>query len=132
MARGKSTGRQKPTEAELDILSVLWERGPSTVRQVQEELTDKRKTGYTTVLKLMQIMADKGLVRLDESGHAHVYRAAITRQRTQKQAVGQMLEQLFDGSAQQLVMQALSAKKSTTEELAEIRQLLDELEEGMK
>lgn len=132
MARGKSTGRQKPTEAELDILSVLWERGPSTVRQVQEELTDKRKTGYTTVLKLMQIMADKGLVRRDESGHAHVYRAAITRQRTQKQAVGQMLEQLFDGSAQQLVMQALSAKKSTTEELAEIRQLLDELEEGMK
>ena len=132
MARGKSTGRQKPTEAELDILSVLWERGPSTVRQVHEELTDKRKTGYTTVLKLMQIMADKGLVRRDESGHAHVYRAAITRQRTQKQAVGQMLEQLFDGSAQQLVMQALSAKKSTTEELAEIRQLLDELEEGMK
>lgn len=125
MAKAK---KPKPTEAELAILRVLWDLGPATVRQVQNHLAGERGTGYTTTLKLMQIMFEKGLLRRDDSGHAHVYRAAITRTRTQRQVIGQVLDQLFDGSAQQLVMQALSTRKSTTAELAEIRRLLDELE----
>jgi predicted transcriptional regulator len=120
----------KPTEAELAILRVVWELGAASVRQVQEQLEAQRGTGYTTTLKLMQIMLEKGLLRRDDSQHAHVYQAAVTRSRTQRQIVGDMLEQVFDGSAQQLVMQALSAKKSSPEELAEIRNLLDELERG--
>lgn len=122
----------KPTEAELAILQVLWERGPSTVRQVQEQLQEQRGTGYTTALKLMQIMRDKGLLRRDDSGHAHIYRAAVTRNKTQKQIVGQLLDQVFEGSAKQLVMQALSSRKSTPDELAEIRSLLDQLERDSK
>ena len=124
--------KSKPTDAELDILRVLWELGSATVRQVQDELADKRKTGYTTTLKLMQIMLDKGLVKRDDSGHAHVYLAAVTKAKTQKQIVGQMLDQVFDGSAKQLVLQALSNRASTPEELAEIRNLLDELERKLK
>ncbi len=118
----------KPTDAELAILRVLWELGRASVRQVQEELEAERGTGYTTTLKLMQIMLEKGLLRRDDSTHAHVYEAAVTRGKTQRQIVGEMLEQVFDGSAQQLVMQALSAKRSSPEELAEIRTLLDEIE----
>ncbi|MDB4778062.1 BlaI/MecI/CopY family transcriptional regulator [bacterium] len=125
MAKSK---KPKPTEAEMAILHVLWDQGSSTVRQILEQLQDQRGTGYTTTLKLMQIMHEKGLLRRDESGHAHIYTAAVTRQRTQRQMVKQLLDQAFDGSAQQLVMQALSAKKSTPSELAEIRTLLDELE----
>lgn len=120
----------RPTEAELAILHVLWEHGPRTVRQVQDALEAERGTGYTTTLKLMQIMFDKGLLARDETNRAHVYSAAVTRQRTQRQLVGRMIAQVFDGSAQQLVMQALSAQKATTEELAEIRELLDRLERG--
>ncbi len=120
----------KPTEAEMAILRVVWELGKASVRQVQEQLGAERGTGYTTTLKLMQIMLEKGLLRRDDSQHAHVYQAAVTRNRTQRQLVGDMLEQVFDGSAQQLVMQALSAKKSSPAELAEIRNLLDELERG--
>ncbi len=122
----------KPTEAELAILRELWELGKASVRQVQERLEAKRGTGYTTTLKLMQIMLEKGLLRRDESQHAHVYEAAVTRRKTQRQLLGDMLEQVFDGSAQQLVMQALSTQKSTPAELAEIRNLLDELERGQK
>ncbi len=122
------SNKPKPTEAELAILNVLWERGPSTVRQVQEELSGSRGTGYTTTLKLMQIMLEKALLKRDDSGHAHVYRAAVTRQRTQRQLVTKMLDQVFGGSAKQLVLQALSSRKSSPEELAEIRNLLDELE----
>ena len=120
--------QNKPTDAELAILNVLWKSGPSTVRQVQEQLQSQRGTGYTTALKLMQIMLEKGYVQRDDSGHAHIYKAAITKARTQKQMVRQLLEQAFEGSTKQLVLQALSTKKSTAEELAEIRQLLDELE----
>lgn len=120
----------KPTDAELAILRVVWELGKASVRQVQERLEAERKTGYTTTLKLMQIMLEKGLLRRDNSQHAHIYQAAVARSRTQRQIVGDLLEQVFDGSAQQLVMQALAAKKSSPEELAEIRNLLDELERG--
>ena len=128
MAKSKS----KPTEAELAILQVLWEKGACTVRQVQEVIQGQRGTGYTTTLKLMQIMFEKGLLKRDDSGHAHIYRAAVTRKRTQKQMVGQLLDQVFEGSAKQLVMQALSSRKSTSDELAEIRELLDDLERGAK
>ena len=120
--------KNQPTDAEMAILQVLWEHGPCTVRAVQNELEKERGTGYTTTLKLMQIMLEKKLVSRDESRHAHIYRAAITRQKTQKQLVGQMMDKLFDGSAKQLVMQALSASKSSASELAEIRELIEELE----
>ena len=119
----------RPTNAELAILQVLWKRGPSTVRQVHEEPSLARSTGYTTTLKLMQIMAEKGLVDRDESSRTHVYRVKASRESTQRQLIASLMDRAFDGSAKHLVMQALSAKKSSPEELAEIRKLLDELEE---
>ncbi len=121
--------RPRPTDAELEILRVLWQRGPSTVRHVQEELSRSRESGYTTVLKLLQIMIDKGLVLRDESQRSHVYRARHKQEQTQRQLVSDLLSRAFGGSADQLVMQALRAKKVSGEELAEIRKLLDELEE---
>lgn len=126
----KKSRPPKPTDAEVAILRVLWRRGPSTVRQVWEELSPAQRTGYTTVLKLMQIMAEKGLVRRDESARSHVYEARLSEDQTQQQVVGHLLERLFAGSAPRLVMQALAAKKATPAELAEIRRLLDELEGG--
>lgn len=115
----------RPTDAELAILRVLWRRGPSTVRQVLEELGGE--TGYTTVLKLMQIMTEKGLVTRDESERTHVYEARLPEEETQKQLVTDLLERAFSGSATKLVMQALSARKATAKELAQIRALLDEM-----
>jgi predicted transcriptional regulator len=120
----------KPTEAELAILRVLWRRGPSTVREVWEQL--EQRTGYTTVLKLMQIMAGKKLVKRDEAARSHVYEAAASEDQTQRQVVGLLLERVFGGSAHKLVMQALSSKKASREELAEIRKLLDEIEKGSR
>lgn len=120
----------RPTDAELNILRVLWRLGPSTVRQVQEALNVDRETGYTTVLKMMQIMTEKGLVARDDSERTHVYQARLTQEQTQKQLVDNLLEKAFGGSASQLVMQALTAKPAQSEELAQIRQLLDELEKG--
>ena len=122
----------KPTQAELAILNALWQLGPSTVRQVQQELESSRGTGYTTILKLMQIMLKKGLLKRDDSSHAHVYRAAATRGKTQKQLVVQLMDQVFEGSAQQLVMQALSTRKSTADELAQIKKLINDLKKGNK
>ena len=122
----------RPTDAELAILRVLWERGPSTVREVQEALHEQRGTGYTTALKLLQIMTEKGLVRRNDSQRTHVYEAAASRDQTQRQLVTDLLERAFGGSAEQLVLQALSAKKSSREELAQIRELLDELERGTR
>ena len=116
----------KPTDSELAILRVLWERGPSTVREVQEEMEKSRKTGYTTALKFLQIMTEKKLVRRDDRQRAHVYEAAYTEEQTQKQLVGDLLERAFGGSAMKLVVQALDARKATPEELAEIRKLLEE------
>jgi BlaI family transcriptional regulator, penicillinase repressor len=117
----------RPTDAELAILRVLWERGPSTVREVHEELSRERGTGYTTVLKLLQIMFDKGLVTRDESERAHVYQPRQSEEQAQRRLVTDLLDRAFGGSAQKLVMQALTAKKASPEELAEIRKLLDEL-----
>jgi BlaI family transcriptional regulator, penicillinase repressor len=115
-----------PTDAELAILRVLWELGPSTVRQVYEALSRERPTGYTTALKMLQIMTDKGLVDRDASERTHVYWARRSEQQTQRQLVGDLLKRAFDGSAAQLVMQALATRKATPEELDEIRRLLDE------
>ena len=120
----------RPTDAELSILKVLWRRGPSTVREVFETLGEARGTGYTTVLKLMQIMAAKGLVKRDEGERAHRYEAALAEDETQRRLVGDLLQKAFDGSAKKLVLQALSSKRATAEELAEIRRMLDELERG--
>ncbi len=120
----------RPTDAELEILKVLWRRGPSTVREVFETLGETKQTGYTTVLKFMQIMAEKGLVRRDESERAHRYEAAAPEEETQRQLVGDLLQRAFDGSAKKLVLQALSRDAASAEELAEIRRMLDELEEG--
>jgi BlaI family transcriptional regulator, penicillinase repressor len=120
----------RPTDAELAILRVLWSRGPSTVRQVHEAISRDRETGYTTVLKLMQIMTEKGLVERDESERTHVYQARFTQEATQQRLVSDLLEKAFGGSASQLVMQALAAKPASADELAQIRRLLDELEGG--
>jgi predicted transcriptional regulator len=118
--------RKKPTDAELAILRVLWARGPSTVRQIAEVMSNAgRETGYTTVLKLLQIMTEKGIVVRDESARTHIYAPASTQDQTQRQMVTDLLDRVFDGSAAQLVMQALAAKKTTPEELAEIRKLLN-------
>ena len=117
-----------PTDAELEILRVLWERGPSTVREVQEVLGAQREVGYTTALKLLQIMFEKGLVRRDESARTHVYEAGVARDRTQNALVGDLVDRAFGGSASALVLGALSSKPASKEELAEIRRLLDELE----
>jgi len=111
-----------PTDAELGILSVLWERGPSTVRDVAVEMG--REGSYTTVLKMLQIMADKGLVRRDEAARTHVYEAASSEDDTQRQLVGDLLHRAFDGAAGQLVLRALEDGKVTPDELAEIRKLL--------
>ena len=118
----------RPTDAELAILQVLWDRGACTVREVFEVLSGGRETGYTTTLKLMQIMFEKGLVTRDESQKSHVYKARVRQQVTQRMLVTDLLTRAFGGSTEKLVVQALAAKKATKEELAEIRRLLNELE----
>lgn len=122
----------RPTDAELEILNVLWRRGPSTVREVHEVLLETKDIGYTTVLKLMQIMSEKGLVSRDESARQHVYEAGRAQDETQRQLLSHLLDRAFNGSPTKLVMQALSSKKASKEELAEIRDMLDELEKGRK
>ena len=115
----------KPTDAELGILRVLWTRGPSTVRQVHDALNEERPTGYTTALKLLQIMADKGLVRRNEASRSHVYEAAASEDDTQRQLVGDLLDRAFDGAAGKLVLRALEDGRVTPDELAEIRRILN-------
>ena len=117
--------KPEPTDAELAILGVLWDRGQSTVREVNEVLSKTKPTGYTTTLKFMQIMVEKGLLRRDDSQFRHVYRPAVSEEKTQKQVVSSLLDRAFAGSASKLVMRALSAKKVSTEELAKIRQMID-------
>jgi BlaI family penicillinase repressor len=124
------TPSPRPTPAELEILRVLWEQGPSTVREVQQQLSEDRPTGYTTVLKLLQIMTDKRLVRRDESARAHVYAARAPEDETQRQLVKDLLDRAFGGSASKLVLHALSARKTSRAELVRIRELLDRLEGG--
>ncbi|HEX4072498.1 MAG TPA: BlaI/MecI/CopY family transcriptional regulator [Planctomycetaceae bacterium] len=118
----------KPTEAELALLRVLWERGPSTVREIHENLSDEKETGYTTSLKILQNMAEKGLVARDESRRSHVYRAVYQAEQTQRQLVRDLLRRAFGGSPGKLVVQALSEETVSPDDLAEIRRLLDELE----
>jgi predicted transcriptional regulator len=113
----------------MEILNVLWRTGPATVRAVHAEVEKERPVGYTTVLKLMQIMASKGLVRRDERERAHVYAPAIGREATEKQLVGDLLDRVFGGSAAQLVMRALSHRQASQTELREIRRMLDEADE---
>ena len=120
----------QPTDAELEILSVLWERGPSTVREVHAVISQNKPAGYTTILKLLQIMTEKGLVRRNEEQRAHVYEPRLAKEQTQRQLLGDLLERAFGGSATELVMQALSTKKASAEELASIREILNELEKG--
>lgn len=122
----------QPTAAELAILNVLWRRGPATVREVCDDLSRQRDddVGYTTALKLLQIMTEKGLVLRDESRRTHVYRPAGTEEQTQRQLVADLLDRAFNGSARKLVLQALSAKKASAREIAEIRALLDRIEKG--
>ena len=123
----------RPTDAELGILRVIWRLGPSTVREIHDEMRkDQPRMGYTTVLKLLQIMTEKGLVERDESQRAHVYRSSDSAESTQRMLVADLAERAFGGSAAQLVMQALSGRKASAKELAEIRDLLDSLEGGRK
>jgi predicted transcriptional regulator len=126
MLRREPPDLPRPTDAELEILTVLWSRGPSTVREVHEAITRRRPAQYTTTLKLLQIMTEKGLVQRNEQQRAHVYQAARPREWTQRQLAGDLIQRAFGGSAKSLVLGVLSARKTSKRELAEIRKLLDE------
>ena len=115
----------RPTDAELAILRILWERGPSTVRQVHEQLARDRQAAYTTALKLLQIMTEKGLVERDERERTHVYKAKLSEDQTQRQLVRDLLDRAFGGSASKLVMQALATRRASADELREIRKVID-------
>jgi BlaI family transcriptional regulator, penicillinase repressor len=127
-----TTIQRRPTEAELSILRVLWENGPATVRDIQRVLNDLRPTGYTTVLKTIQIMTEKGLVDRDESVRPQIYRARHSQEQTQRQLVRDLVQRAFGGSVKSLVLQALSTKKSSAAELEEIEKLLDRIEGEQK
>ena len=122
----------KPTASELEILQVLWERGPSTVRDVHETLSAKRPIGYTSVLKLMQIMTSKGTVRRNEEQRAHVYEAVQPAEKTKRQLAMDVLQRVFDGSASDLMMHALAGRKASKEEIEEMRRLLSEYERKLR
>jgi len=122
----------RPTDAELEILTVLWSRGPITVREVHEVLSARKPTQYTTVLKMLQIMSEKGLVRRDEKQRAHIYQAARPQEWTQQQLAGDLLQRAFQGSASSLLLGALSARKASKEELSEMRRLIEEYEKGTR
>ena len=122
------TQQQKPTASELEILQVLWARGPSTVREVHEALSEKKPLGYTTVLKLLQIMTAKGIVRRDEGQRAHVYEACQPAEKTKRQLAMDMIQRVFDGSASELMLHALAGRPASREESEELRRLLDEYE----
>ena len=119
---------QKPTASELEILRVLWARGPSTVREVYEALREQKLLGYTTVLKLLQIMTAKGTVRRNEEQRAHVYEACQPAEETKRQLVGDVLHRVFEGSASELMIHALEGRRTSKKELEELRRLLDEYE----
>jgi len=124
MASSKSI---KPTESELEILQILWQKGLATVREVHEELAKTKEVGYTTTLKLMQIMHEKGLVKRDESMRTHVYQPGVNKEKTQKHLLSKMIDSLFGGSSTQLVLQALGEHKASPEELEQIQKLLNNL-----
>ncbi len=123
---------QKPTASELEILRVLWTRGPSTVREVHDSLQEKRAIGYTSVLKFLQIMTGKGTVRRNETQRAHVYEACLPAEQTKRQLAGDMLQRVFEGSASQLMMHALAGRRASRGEIDELRRLLDEYERNRR
>jgi predicted transcriptional regulator len=120
----------KPTESELEILNILWDKGPSTVREVHEELAKTKDAGYTTTLKLMQIMHEKKLLRRNTESKTHIYEAAVSQSQTQGQMIQRMIDTVFNGSAGQLIMQALGNHKATDEELEHIKQYLEQMEKS--
>lgn len=122
----------RPTDAELAILRVLWDLGPSTVRQVHDVLMRERPTAYTTALKLLQIMTEKGLVRRDEADRTHIYHPRLTQEQTQRQLIRDLMDRAFGGSSSQLVLQALASKRASSDELAEIRRMLERGKESEK
>ena len=126
----KQSDPPRPTDAELEILAVLWSRGPSTVRDVHEVITRRKPAQYTTVLKLLQIMTEKGLVRRDETQRSHIYRPSRPPEWTQRQLAGDLIQRAFNGSAKNLILGVLSSRRASKHELAEIRRMLDEYEEG--
>lgn len=132
MTRTSPSHHPKPTASELEILRVLWERGPSTVREVHEALRSKKSTGYTSVLKLLQIMTEKGTVRRDENQRAHVYEACEPAEKTKRDLAGDVLQRVFEGSASQLMLHALAGRPTSREEIKELRRMLDEHERQMR
>lgn len=129
---GMASKQHRPTRLELTILRVLWERGPGSVREIQSRLSESRETGYTTALKMLQIMTEKGLVERDETVRPQIYRAKFSREKTQKQLIHDLIQRAFGGSVKALVMQALSTTKSSEEDLEAIERLLDRFEGGSK
>jgi BlaI family transcriptional regulator, penicillinase repressor len=127
-----TSSTRKPTASELEILQILWERGPSTVREVYQGLNEKRPIGYTSVLKFMQIMTAKGSVRRDERERAHVYEAVQPAEKTKRQLALDVLQRVFDGSASELMMHALAGRKASREEIEEMRKLLNEQERKIR
>jgi BlaI family transcriptional regulator, penicillinase repressor len=127
-----TTSNRKPTSSELEILHILWERGPSTVREVHEALHERRPIGYTSVLKLMQIMTAKGTVRRNEEQRAHVYEAVQPAEKTKRDLALDVLQRVFDGSASELMMHALAGRKASKEEIEEMRRLLNEHERKIR
>jgi BlaI family transcriptional regulator, penicillinase repressor len=127
-----TTSTRRPTSSELEILHILWERGPSTVREVHEALHERRPIGYTSVLKLMQIMTAKGMVRRNEEQRAHVYEAEQPAEKTKRELAQDVLQRVFDGSASELMMHALSVRKASKEEIDEMRRLLNEHERKIR
>lgn len=127
MPRPSST---QPTEVELGILRVLWEQGPSTARQIHDRIAADRETNYSTTVKMLSVMLDKGLVKRNDKVRPQVFRPAVSQERTQQRILKDVIQKVYDGSAASLVLQALASKKATPDELAEIRRLLNELEGG--
>lgn len=127
MARPSAT---QPTEVELNLLGILWENGPSTARQIHNVVTESRDTNYSTTVKMLSVMLDKGLVKRDDTLRPQVFRAAASQKRTQNKILNDLIQKVYDGSTGSLVLQALSSKKATADELAEIRELLNQLEGG--
>jgi len=130
--RVMASKQHRPTKVELSILRVLWEKGPGTVREIQARLSVTRETGYTTALKMLQIMTEKGLVERDEAVRPQIYRAKFSQEKTQKQLLQDLVQRAFGGSVKALVMQAISTKRSSPEDLEAIEKLLDRFEGGGK
>ena len=126
----KKISQAQPTEVELQILRILWELGPSPVREIHGKLNELKGTNYSTTVKMLSVMLEKGLVKRDEDSQPHIYRPVLTRKKAGKKMVGELIEKVYDGAAMSLVMQALASSKPSSEEIEEIRDFLDQLQEG--